>query len=454
MNLNTRILSLTLSSALSLVSLYPSSSALPFGDSSVPPPYGHNLRQYFFFADNYTQFNHGAYGGTPKIVVQQQFTYVETMEEDIDPWMNSAAGYRQCILNARTNLSALINAPNVNDTVLVDHATEAINSVLRNLEPPLSADEYIFDLSTAYAPFAALYEWIGARYGTQTLTANIVFPITGSESFLAPVRQTLAMNASSLNIRIAIISHISAYPAAILPVKELVELFHQYQIPVIVDGAHALGNIKIDLQNMGNPEYYFTNIHKWLYGPKSSCLLYVRSDRQLPYVPAPACIDSVETDTFINRYIWTGTRDRSAYCAINDALLFRQFLGGEETIMNYTQSLALQAGHYMAQNFSTYLLTPDNMTSSMFDIVIPTDNTTACAIVNGQLRSQYGIAVSGNGVLDATHGNVACYWRLSAQVYLELSDFQRLASLTVQLLQALNAHKIPVVQPIQIDGSK
>jgi len=427
------------------------SSFLPTRDSTTaPPPYGHNLRQYFYFADNYTQFNHGAYGGTPIPVLQQQFTYMVKMEQDIDPWMNSPFGYHQCIVNARTNLSALINAPNMNDTVLVDHATEAINSVIRNLEPPLSADEYIFDLSTAYGPFIGLYQWIQARYGTQTITANIVFPLTGPESFLVPVQQTLAMNASSINIRVAVISHISAYPAAILPVKELVELFHSYNIPVIVDGAHALGNIKIDIQNMGNPEYYFTNIHKWLYGPKSACILYVRSDRQLPHVPAPACIDSIETDVFSNRYIWTGTRDRSSYCAINDALLFRQFLGGEEMIMNYTQSLALQAGHFMAQNFSTYLLTPDNMTSSMFDIVIPTDNTTACGIVNGQLRSQYGISVSGNGVLDATHGNVACYWRLSGQVYLELSDFQRLATLTVQLLQQLGAHKIPTNKPVHI----
>ena len=48
----------------------------------------------------------------------------------------------------------------------------------------------------------------------------------------------------------------------VLPVRELVELFHSYGIPVVVDGAHAMGNIKVDLQAMGDPEYAFWNVHK------------------------------------------------------------------------------------------------------------------------------------------------------------------------------------------------
>jgi hypothetical protein len=65
---------------------------------------------------------------------------------------------------------------------------------------------------------------------------------------------------------------------------------------------------------MGDPEYAFWNIHKWLYGPKSSALLYVRRDRQLLHVPAPAVVDNTETGAFTDRFIWTGTRDRTAYC--------------------------------------------------------------------------------------------------------------------------------------------
>ena len=70
----------------------------------------------------------------------------------------------------------------------------------------------------------------------------------------------------------------------------------------------------LDKAALGNPEYAFWNVHKWLYGPKSSALMYVRRDRQLLHVPAPSVVDSTETDPFTDRFIWTGTRDRTAYC--------------------------------------------------------------------------------------------------------------------------------------------
>jgi selenocysteine lyase/cysteine desulfurase len=249
--------------------------------------------------------------------------------------MNGATGYRQCIASAKQRLAAMMHIKNASDTVLVDNASEGINVIIRNLDPPLGPSDYILDLSIAYTPFKGLYQWLGSRYGIKVLEVPIQWPVTGPESFIKPITAALEANASTLNIRIAIISHISAYPAVILPVNQLVELFHRYNIPVIVDGAHALGNIEINIAEMSNVDYYFTNTHKWLYASKSSAILYVRHDHQHLYVPAPAIVDSAMIDTFESRFIWTGTRDRTSYCAILSALDYRQSLGGEQRIMNY-----------------------------------------------------------------------------------------------------------------------
>ena len=160
------------------------------------------------------------------------------MEAGIDEWMNGPTGYRKCILDARKTLSSLINAP-YEDTVLVDNASEAINDILRNLEPPLGPDQYLLDLSTAYTPFQGLYTWLGTRTGLQVLQAPITWPVAGAAAFLDPVRAVLA-NATrqQLNVRVAVISHVSAYPTVTLPVRELVDLLHAAGIVVIVDGAH------------------------------------------------------------------------------------------------------------------------------------------------------------------------------------------------------------------------
>ena len=419
-----------------------SSSSSPFSSSSSSPSssaaaagFGHALRPLFFFEGNYTQFNHGAYGGTPRAVVAAQFEYVAEMERDIDPFMNAATGYRRCILAAREQLAAMVNAADVNDTVLVDNASEAINDILRNLEPPLSADEWIVELSTAYGPFTGLYEWLGIRQGVNLLTVPIQWPVTGPESFTAPVAAMLAANASSLNLRVAVISQISAYPAVSLPVKALVELFHSYGVPVVVDGAHALGNVQVDLQQMGDPDYALWNLHKWYFAPKSSALMYVRRDHQLLHVPAPSVVDNVMTQAFPDRFLWTGTRDRTAYCAIQNATAFRASIGGEAAIQAYNQGLALYAKRTLERLWGVPEMAPESMIAGAMALVkIPTDNATVCGIVSGTLRGAgYNWSVSGWAAVPG----FPCSFRISAQVYLEESDIDALGRAVLDIIGGL-----------------
>lgn len=398
------------------------------------PPFGHGLRPYFFFPANVTQLNHGAYGGTTRSVVAAQYDYVAAMEADLDNFMNDASGYRACIADAKGYLAAMIGA-NVNDTVLVDNASEAVNDILRNLEPPLSADEWIIDLSTAYVPFTGLYGWLQERQGVQTLTVPITWPVTGPESFLEPVRAVLAANATSLNVRVAVISQISAYPAVTLPVAELVALFRAHGIPVVVDGAHALGNIDVNVAAMGDPDYAFWNLHKWMYAPKSSALLYVRRDRQLPHVPAPSVVDNVETQAFPDRFVWTGTRDRTAFCAIRPAIAFRDSIGGEAAIQAYNHGLALYAASHLGALWGVAPMAPTSMISSLCNVQIPTANATACAYLRSTLISEYGMSVSGWTDVPGWGATHPCFFRISGQVYLETADVDRLGALTVQILK-------------------
>ena len=432
--------------ACALLAAAAATAAAASPDLAPLPPFGHGLRPYFYFEDNFTQLNHGAYGGTPRPVLEAQFRYQQEMEASLDNFMNGATGYRQCILEARATLGALVNAADVNDTVLVDNASEAINAILRNFEPALGPDQWLLDLSTAYGPFQGLYAWLGVRTGLQTLTVPIAWPVTGPDSFLAPVRAALEANASSLNIRVAVISHISAYPAVVLPVRELVELLHSFGIPVVVDGAHALGNIPINLQNLGDPEYYFANAHKWYFAPKSAALMYVRRDRQLLHVPAPAVVDNIETQPFIERFIWTGTRDRTPYCAIQDATAFRAALGGEAAVQLYTSTLALWSAHFLSDLWGTAPMAPDTLyaNSSLVSVQIPTSNGTACGVLSSTLRGTYGLGVSGWTTI-AGPPLIQCYFRISAQVYLERSDIERLGALTLQILRELGALEGPAL---------
>lgn len=175
------------------------------------------------------------------------------------------------------------------------------------------------------------------------------------------------------------------------------------------------------------------NMHKFFFAPKSSALLYVRRDRQLPHVPAPAVVDSLETQNFTDRFIWTGTRDRTAYCAIEAAAAFREALGGEAAVQAYNAALALFAKRHLESAWGVPPMAPDAMMSSLSIVQLPTSNATVCGIVRGALISEYGLMVSGWTALPG----IECYLRISGQVYLEESDIVRLGDAVIAILARL-----------------
>jgi isopenicillin-N epimerase len=160
-------------------------------------------------------------------------------------------------------------------------------------------------------------------------------------------------------------------------------------------------------------------------------VLYVRRDRQLPRVPAPAVVDSPETQAFADRFVWTGTRDRTPYCAIQAASALRAALGGEAAIMGYNAALARWAEAHLRAKWRVPAMAPPAMFSGMSVVQIPAANASQCAAVRAGLLAA-GWSMSGcNAVGDPP---IACYFRLSAQVYLEQADFVALGDKVLALL--------------------
>lgn len=203
----------------------------------------------------------------------------------------------------------------------------------------------------------------------------------------------------------------------------------------MLDGAHALGNIPVDLSELGDVDYALFNLHKWLFAPKSSALLYVRRDHQLMHVPAPSVVDNLETQDFADRFVWTGTRDRTAFCAVEAAVAYRATLGGEAAVMSYNQNLALYAKRYLERAWGVTPMAPDEMMSSLSIVELPTKNATECGVIRGALITEYGLGVSGWVALP--QDDIYCYLRISGQVYLEEADMERLGDAVLAIMQRL-----------------
>jgi isopenicillin-N epimerase len=81
------------------------------------------------------------------------------------------------------------------------------------------------------------------------------------------------VGAITAHTRLAVLDHITSPSAVRLPLERLLPEFRRRGIPVLVDGAHALGQIDLDLTALG-ADWHVSNGHKWLYSPRGSAVLY------------------------------------------------------------------------------------------------------------------------------------------------------------------------------------
>jgi selenocysteine lyase/cysteine desulfurase len=128
--------------------------------------------------------------------------------------------------------------------------------------------------------------------------------------------------------RMILMSHIINITGQILPVREVVAMARTKNggIPVVVDGAHALAHFDFKLSDLGC-DYYGVSLHKWLFAPHGTGLLYVRRDKikgLWPMMPAP---DTLDSD--IRKFEEIGTHPAANTLAISEALTFHQGIGGK-----------------------------------------------------------------------------------------------------------------------------
>jgi isopenicillin-N epimerase len=126
--------------------------------------------------------------------------------------------------------------------------------------------------------------------------------------------------------RMILVCHMINLTGQILPVREITALGRRHGIPVIVDGAHALAHNHFSLGEL-DVDYYATSLHKWLFAPHGTGLLYVRRERIRDLWPLMAAPESMDDN--IRKFEEIGTHPAANTLAIGEALTFHQGLGGE-----------------------------------------------------------------------------------------------------------------------------
>ena len=403
--------------------------------------FGKSMLTQFRLAAGYMNLNHGSFGSTPKYVYDKQQEYTIMSEAYPDEWFRNE--YFSYIDHSRKALADYLHA-NVDDVVLVENASSAVNSIVRSLK--LQKGDIIIYFSTAYGMVKNTCKWLESFEGIRVIEIPVSLPFKNDvEGYVKPFIEALdQLSEEELNrVQLAIFSHIASLPGVILPVEKLIALCHEgYKkgryIKVLIDGAHALGQIDVNISKL-KPDYWLGNGHKWLYSPRAGAVLYVHPNYQEEI--EPTVISSSGKDDFLGKFSYTGTRDYTSLCAIRDAFTFRELVGGDQAIKEYIHNLALWASDYLSQLWNTKVLQPPEMTGFMTNIQLPTDDIGVANSVFTSLKQDYDIYFIIASYADAESGKEVVYTRLSLQIYLEKEDIERFGHLVLKLVDTYTKTK-------------
>jgi selenocysteine lyase/cysteine desulfurase len=126
--------------------------------------------------------------------------------------------------------------------------------------------------------------------------------------------------------KVILISHVINITGQMMPVKSITNLAKSKGIEVIVDGAHAFAHFDFKQSDLGC-DYYGTSLHKWLFAPKGTGLLYVKKDKIEKLWPLMAADKSQKND--IRKFEEIGTHPAAPRLAIGEAILYHNGIGGK-----------------------------------------------------------------------------------------------------------------------------
>jgi len=134
--------------------------------------------------------------------------------------------------------------------------------------------------------------------------------------------------------------------------------------------------------------------------------------------------------SFIHKFFWTGLADPVPMLSIEFAIAFRQRLGGEENINHYCHSLAVAGGRLVAERLGTKVMdSTDNgeLTANMTNIELPIPASIKPSkeiyyLFEDEMTDTYKIFVP------PFYYQGRWWARASAQIYNDLSDFERLGN--------------------------
>ncbi len=283
-------------------------------DESPDGVYWDALRKHYLFQDEVIMMNNGTVGPMPKPVFN---TLVKTFRRQCTNPYDVYNFISRKKDEVRTKLARFINA-SPDETVINRNTTEGMNFVANGLDMEPGDEVLISDMEHP----AGFHPWKlkEKRYGIAVKEVPIGLPPKNVNDFVSPFEKAITSKTKIISI-----SHTVFISGLIAPVKELCSMAHKKGVLVVADGAHAIGMLNLNMNDMG-VDFYATSPYKWLGAPTGVGVLYVKKEVQDRLWPTIAS-SGWDSNESAMKFETLGQRADPIIVALGEAMDFQNVLG-------------------------------------------------------------------------------------------------------------------------------
>ncbi|MBS1760641.1 MAG: aminotransferase class V-fold PLP-dependent enzyme [Bacteroidetes bacterium] len=286
-------------------------------DLATEEDFWYYIQQSFTVSSSLINLNNGGVSPAPKTVQDAMKRYYDYSNEAPSYYMWRVLDQGREPL--RRNLARVAGC-SPEEIAINRNSSEGLETVIYGLS--LKAGDEVVATLQDYPNMINAYKQRELRDGIKVKWINLELP-SEDENYLV----SQYVNAFTTKTKVVHITHIINWMGQIIPVKKIAQEAHKRGIEVVVDGAHSFAHFDFKIPDL-EADYFATSLHKWLYAPIGSGMLYVRKEKIKSIYPLFATSDNPLKDD-IRKFEALGTRPMYIEQAIGKAIEFHEMIGIE-----------------------------------------------------------------------------------------------------------------------------
>lgn len=274
------------------------------------------IQQSFSVTRGIVNLNNGGVSPSPRIVTeafvrytwQQEDATAYTMWQLLEPQSETI----------RTGLAEIFGC-DAEEIAITRNASESLEILLMGMD--FKAGDEILTSTQDYPRMLTTLRQRELREGLKLNLIKVPVAPKNASDLATPFERAVTPKT-----KLILISHQINLTGQIMPVKKVCEMARARGIETIVDGAHSFAQFDFKREDLGC-DYFGTSLHKWLYAPKGTGMLYVKKDKIPKIWALMASEDKNKND--IRKFEEIGTHSAAMRLAIGEAILFHHAIGGK-----------------------------------------------------------------------------------------------------------------------------